>query len=65
MYAELDYRIHFEAIKKLVNANFGISRSSFVRLICFRHGADFFVPLEINGGDEHGTNTSDEPDIFI
>ena len=47
MYAELDYRIHFEAILKWCSFS-AYNRSSFVRVICFRLGADFFVPLKIS-----------------
>lgn len=56
VYAELDYRIHFESILK--RCSFWHIWDLFVRIICFRLEADFFVPLNI-GGDEYGTNSSD------
>ena len=50
VYAELDYRIHFEAIIGRYCALSAYVRSSFVRIICFRYKADFFVPSIITEG---------------
>ena len=58
MYAELDYRIHFEAILKWCSFS-AYNGSSFVRVICFRLGADFFCAIKNIGGDVYGTDTSD------
>ena len=49
VYAELDYRIHFEAIIGRYCALSAYVRSSFVRIICFRYEADFFCANRYNG----------------